>query len=444
MRDVFSIIGSLRDFLRLSAREKQEFRDVLRTIVSSDLPPDLEATLRALRSVRLTPTESASVRAILAAEVRGSSRLPLEDLLASLATLKLSEQERDEHRDLLRALSDDPRAPRHLSVADLHLRSEEKSVIRADLIRNIEARRMSLRPGLSVRRFVVVRSLATVLAAVVLLFASGGAIVSAAESTIPGDFLYGLKTGVTERVLAAFQSKDAWAMQKVERRLREAQVAAARPSLTDEQESSVIYAIDAALADAEKTSSTPENLRRLRQIRHDEFDDDDSLPSEKTTVLRHLRDIRRIQSRGILSTMSSSDEGAESSATTESFPKRVDRLPVVPSILRSAREHDRASASSAESLPGVLPALVPFGITRDRRAGPENLVPKNEREHGQTRSKESQQREKQKRSASSESIDDHPGKNRDEGPLPLPGLLDAKQPPDDGGEVLNPNLRQLP
>ncbi len=308
MSDPQKFLASLHDSLRLTAEEKKESREILASAMASQPSPAAESAFAALRAERLTPTESAAARAALTAAIgdastgKGNKKRTAEELLASLSTsFTLSETERGEHRELLKALSGDSRTARLLSAEDLQLHPIEKSLVRAELIRKIEGRRMPVRQQVTIGRFVLSRSLATVFAAFVLLFVSGGAFVSAAESTIPGDFLYGFKTGVNEKVLAAFRSDASWSLRKVERRLEEAQVAAGRATLTGDQEKDVIAAIGSAFDDAERASTSDEELTRLRELRREEFDNDPSLPSEKKSLVKHLADIRRIQTRGIVS-----------------------------------------------------------------------------------------------------------------------------------------------
>lgn len=89
-----------------------------------------------------------------------------------------------------------------------------------------------------VRSFFAFHRLAGAMLAVMMLVSAGGTVAYAAEGAMPDSFLYRIKLGVNEPVFDALhfsgEAKARWQMQKVSRRLREAEHMAVRANLDDE------------------------------------------------------------------------------------------------------------------------------------------------------------------------------------------------------------------
>lgn len=104
---------------------------------------------------------------------------------------------------------------------------------------------------------------------IVALFASTGGISYAAEGTLPGDWLYGIKTNITEPVKGALalssQAKSDWAASVAQTRVQEAATLAAEGRLDDETQDELENSFDAhvevaATLIASETSTSPDTV----------------------------------------------------------------------------------------------------------------------------------------------------------------------------------------
>jgi len=133
------------------------------------------------------------------------------------------------------------------------LTATEKAAMRSALLSHIERTPLSAKKSpyvvrspyrfsFRIREFVFVRPLVTVLIVVFVVLSTGTAAALGAESTLPGDFLYPVKTKVTEplaRILRAsepIQEKVSYEWTLVEKRLEEAERLAAERRLEKQAE----------------------------------------------------------------------------------------------------------------------------------------------------------------------------------------------------------------
>ncbi len=108
----------------------------------------------------------------------------------------------------------------------IKLKAKEKSAIRDFLRVRIvgDVRHISYNPFIYINLFNHKTMLASIIAAILLL--TGGGTSLAAESSVPGDILYPIKTEVNERVIEVFKRNEEkradWSARQAERRLEEA------------------------------------------------------------------------------------------------------------------------------------------------------------------------------------------------------------------------------
>lgn len=170
-------------------------------------------------------------------------------------------------------------------------------------------------------------SLAT---ALVLLFCLASVGTVSAESTLPGDALYGLKTGVNEKVLGWFaqskSSKAEWQLSLADRRLHESELLAKENRLTPEVkavlQSEFTKSTNEALGgEGESYSSLDKVKTRLgSEVTHDNF----SVPPG--AGVRMMRIMKSSQEAGISTSTSTEIPSATSSITKEKLAALRARL----------------------------------------------------------------------------------------------------------------------
>jgi len=128
---------------------------------------------------------------------------------------------------------------------DIHLDPERKKIMRAHLLRMVEADLMTKKPVLAhatpySNLFMRFSKHGSALATLMIMVVVGGSSSLAAENTVPGDILYPLKVRITEPMITALsfseESKGDWEVQLAERRLGEAVVLAKNGKLDEKNE----------------------------------------------------------------------------------------------------------------------------------------------------------------------------------------------------------------
>ncbi len=182
-------------------------------------------------------------------------------LLASLDSLALSKQEREDTRDVLQARMRFPHAFSTLESAaraftldpseKLHARTELREAMHGVSV----ASDFRFLEHFSVNRFI-----AMVSASLALVGAGGGVLAYAAESALPGDLLYPVKVSVNEPVVTLLQhtpqEKARWAARKLERRLDEARVLVMQASPKQDTQATAKVRLDQPESTTTNTQAT--------------------------------------------------------------------------------------------------------------------------------------------------------------------------------------------
>lgn len=134
------------------------------------------------------------------------------------------------------------------TLKSLALTKNEKQAVRAELVRH-----MRPMPRISFA-ILLARPLA---AALVIILLVSGSVALAAETSLPGDFLYPVKTDINERVqgalMARFGSGIDWQMSRAERRLEEAEQLLSEGRLTAEAIAQIQNRFEASTSLAEQS-----------------------------------------------------------------------------------------------------------------------------------------------------------------------------------------------
>lgn len=190
----------------------------------------LERFFSAAKRVKLQNAERASIRSILAHSVREGAQDGLLDMM------------------------DAPPAPFVAAARSVHAHGEDIARVRATLA----SYTTSYVPSHQRRFLLLKRSFAAFAATLVF----GSTVCAAAESAVPGDVLYPVKTAVNEPILEAWASltpadRARWKVTQVNRRLKEMATLSDRKALTPDREEKLLQKID------ERTQQALEHIDAL-------------------------------------------------------------------------------------------------------------------------------------------------------------------------------------
>ncbi len=319
---------------------------------------------------------------------------PHSHFLASANSLRLTEQEKNDARELLQFRMQFPRAFATLIAAKsaFTLTADEKMFARVQLVEAMHAAKTSGTAGsflslLSLSSFS--RIVSTVTASFCIVFMSGGVLTYAAESALPGDVLYSVKVSLNEPVIELFQrtpqEKALWVARRFERRLSEARTLVAKATVERQRDAKTVPV--PAMMRMNSGESSPEASDALtvmataKTLQVTAPDREDGLTEKEGEVLDELVNAgvpeMKIQSwmraiRGEHTESSSDNESSEeddaSSSSSQSQSTRSSSKPeknILPEIFESGMMIRSSSAKSRKNRSSSSDASSSLSSSRD-------------------------------------------------------------------------------